>query len=90
MASALEQFVNNVRQLSAQGRVDKLIRAQAAGRRRKKEVYMVLILFFSCVSVSSNTLYEQQKQSISNTQQQLQSSISVCPGICSDSLTAQK
>lgn len=33
----------------------------------KKEVYMVLILFFSCVSVSSNTLYEQQKQSISNT-----------------------
>lgn len=33
----------------------------------KKEVYMVLILFFSCFSVSSNTLYEQQKQSISNT-----------------------
>lgn len=56
----------------------------------KKEVYMVLILFFSCFSLSSNTLYEQRKQSISNATTAAAVLHQCLPGICSDSLTAQK
>lgn len=39
MASALEQFVNNVRQLSAQGRATKLIRRVVLARQLAYAIY---------------------------------------------------
>lgn len=65
--------------------------ARAAGLQKEKKRCIWFWYFSLAASVYPATPCTNGKNKASATQQQqLQSSISVCPGICSDSLTAQK